>query len=82
VQVTRQVEPAVQVTLLLLPTVTSHEDMPLQSMLHDSPQLPRHVALEAHLSEQLPPHAAGVKSQAPPAGQTQLAAEHMGGGFP
>lgn len=37
---TLQVEPSLQLTLPLLPTVAEQLELPAQEMLHDSPQVP------------------------------------------
>lgn len=41
-QVTWHVDPSVQLTLPLSPTVTSQVEPPLQSMLQDAPHAPVH----------------------------------------
>jgi hypothetical protein len=51
VQRTVHVEPPVQPTLALAPTVTSQSDMPAQLMLHESPQVPVQVLPLAQASE-------------------------------
>jgi hypothetical protein len=81
VQVTWHVEPAVHEMLPLGPTVTVHVDMLLQSILHESPQVPLHTFSAAHSREQLAdsPQLLCVKSHDVPVGQLQLAPVQAGG---
>jgi hypothetical protein len=53
VQVMSQVEPSVQVTLLLSPTVMMQVEPPAQSTLHDEPHAPLHSLSSTQSSEQL-----------------------------
>jgi len=81
VQCTVQVEPPVQSTLPLGPTVTSHSEPPLHEMLHDSPQVPLQLLSDEQDSEQLLPlHAESPISHAFPAGQAHDVPTHSGGG--
>ena len=59
-------------TLPLAPSVASQVVLVPQEMLHDSPQLPRHVLPSAHPSEQLPEQDCGEKLQTCPPAQLQL----------
>jgi hypothetical protein len=68
-----QVEPATQLMLPLLPTVTVHIAPLAQANEQDSPQLPVQVLLLVQLIEQLPPlQPPCERSQLAPAGQLQL----------
>jgi len=82
VHVTWQVEPSVQVTLPLSPTVGLHVDMPAQSTLHDLPHVPWHVLWSLQASEQLSwvPQALAVMSHVMPDEHVQLAPVQLGGG--
>ena len=51
------------------------------SMLHDSPQVPLHLASLPHASVQLPPQVCVVKSHEVAAAQAQLVPVQAGGGF-
>jgi len=80
VQVMSQVEPAAHDTLPLPPTVTLHDALAAQSMLHDSPHVPSHVESIAQSSEQLLPHTSRSMPHDVPAAQLQLAPVQSGGG--
>ena len=81
VQDTVQVDPPVQLTLPLAPTVTSQVDPPPQSMLQEAPQVPLHWLLSEQSRLQLSPsHSLPPRSQASPAGHVQLVPVHSGGG--
>lgn len=81
VQVTWQVEPSLQLTLPLLPTVTSQVAPLPQSILHEAPQLPVHMLWSPQLSVQLSPEQLlPPRSQACPLGHEQLVPVHVGGG--
>jgi hypothetical protein len=81
VQVTSQVEPSLHEMLPLAPSVTAHEASTPQSMLHESPHAPLHVASLPHAREQLPPQVCVVKSHEVAASQAQLVPVQAGGGF-
>lgn len=73
VQVTLHTESAPQLTLPLLPTVTSQDAFASQVTLQDSPQLPLQTLCSAQSSEQLSgPQSSGENSQSSAAPQLQL----------
>jgi hypothetical protein len=74
VQVTWHVEPPVQETTLLSPTVTVHADELPQSMLHDRLQLPEQSfsLLQSRMQLAEPPQVLWEKSHEDPAEQVQL----------
>jgi hypothetical protein len=59
-------------TLPLAPSVASHVVLSAQEMLHESPQLPRHVLPAAHAREQLPVQVELEKLHICPPAQVQL----------
>lgn len=81
VQVTSQAEPSLHEMLPLAPSVTAHEAFAPQSTLHDSPQVPLHLASLPQARVQLPPQVCVVKSHEVAASQAQLAPVQVGGGF-
>lgn len=76
-----QVEPSLQSILALVPTTRSQVEPPLQSTVHDAPQLPVHSLSLLQSSEQLfPLQPESPRSQDVPAGQSQVEPVHSGGG--
>jgi hypothetical protein len=81
VQCTVQVEPPLQLTLPLGPTVRSQSDIPEQLTLHDAPHEPLHALLSVHASEQLDPLQPELPmSHDVPAGHEHELPAHTGGG--
>jgi hypothetical protein len=83
VQVTWQMELPLHDTLPLAPTVGEQVELPVQSTLHESRQLPAQLVWFEQLRLQLPaspPQLAAENAQLPPELQLQLAPEQVGGG--
>lgn len=80
-QVTWQVDPPLQVTLPLFPTVVVQVEPLPQSMLQEASQLPVHVLWSEHARVQLPvvPHVLCANPHADPGGHEQLAPVQDGG---
>ena len=82
-QRTVQVEPPVQPTLPLGPTVRSHSEAPPQVALQEGPQAPVHWLLLAQLSVQLEAAQPELpRSHEVSAGQVHEVPTHLGGGGP
>jgi hypothetical protein len=78
-----QVEPSVQVTLLLGPTVMMQVEPPAQSRLHEEPHSPVHSLSSTQSSEQLfCSHEVPSVLQAEPGSHEHEVPLHVGGGGP
>jgi len=79
VQRIEQVEPSLQLTLPLSPTVISQVEPPEQSRLHDAPHDPEHSLSSVHASVQLSPsHEVPSVLHAAPGSQAHEVPLHVG----